>query len=577
MSRSSAPIAVLKFGSSVLADEASLPGVVQEVYRWYRAGWRVIAVVSALGGTTDELIRRARSFAERPDENAQAALLATGELTTVALLGLALDRAGLPASTLDSAGIGLKTRGGILDSSPVGLDTAAIQSALSRRPVLVVPGFIGRNDRGETTLLGRGGSDLTALFIADALGAKECRLVKDVDALYDRDPARDPRARRFAEVSYDDVLALDEGVVQHKAVRFSRDHRLAFTVATLGAERGTRVGPGPSTFAGQTQGVRPLRVGIAGLGTVGTGVLTLLSQRPDLANIVGIAVRDRTKLRDANVPPGAITSDAATLLDRDIDVLIEATGGVEPAASLLAAALTRGVHVITANKAAVAGAWDRLNAASARSGATLRTGACVGGGAPIIEAVALAQASGGVERIDAVLNGTTNFILERLAEGLAFDDAVWGAQERGFAEADPSDDLDGVDAARKLVVLARLALNASLPLESVKRSGIRAVEPRDVARAAKEGGAVRLVASLIREGEGWVAGVGPQRVASGHPLAALKDEWNGAVIRSRDGTERVVTGKGAGRWPTAESIVADFHDLVRTLRAPSAAIQESAA
>ena len=199
-------LTVLKFGSSVLPTEDHLGIAVREVQYWTSRGHRVIAVVSAMGDATDRLLDRARKDANtngHADECATAALLATGEATTAALLGLALAKAGTPASVLDAAAIGLRTEGPILDSRAVDLDRGAVHRALARRSALVVPGFLGRDEHGQTTLLGRGGSDLTALFLAGELFADQCVLLKDVDGLYDRDPSEDPvGARRYLRANY---------------------------------------------------------------------------------------------------------------------------------------------------------------------------------------------------------------------------------------------------------------------------------------------------------------------------------------------------------------------------------------
>src|SRR2546421_4497054 len=171
-------IAVLKFGSSVLRCEEDLPQVVDEIYRWIRAGHRVIAVVSAFGNTTDGLFAKANSFGECAGHTI-AELVSTGEATSAALLALALDRAGIPSVTLDAKRIGLVTCGPVLDASPQKLNTQALLKALADCPVAIVPGYIGCAKDGRTSLLGRGGSDLTALFIAHRVKAGLCRLIKD--------------------------------------------------------------------------------------------------------------------------------------------------------------------------------------------------------------------------------------------------------------------------------------------------------------------------------------------------------------------------------------------------------------
>jgi homoserine dehydrogenase len=244
-------IVVLKFGSSVIPSDLALPNVAHDIRKWTDAGYRVIAVVSAIGGGTDALLAHARQFAAagKPgSDHALAAYVATGESQAVALLGLSLSSAGVDATILDPGAIGLRTEGPPLDARPVSLDARAVRAALDRAPVLVVPGFIGRDEVGRATLLGRGGSDLSALFIAHHLGAR-CRLVKDVDGLYDRDPAEAAdQARRFDRVRWDDVLALSEGIVQHKGVRFARDHGLTFEVGHATTSTVTIVGRETTTF-----------------------------------------------------------------------------------------------------------------------------------------------------------------------------------------------------------------------------------------------------------------------------------------------------------------------------------------
>lgn len=248
-------VIVLKFGGSVLTTEADLPTVVGEIARHLRLGLRVVAVVSAIGETTDRLLEKARGFGEPSDPGALAALLATGEAASSALLGLALARAGAPAVVLDAAAIGLRVRGPALDATPVTLGVPRVHEALERRPVLVVPGFVGVRADGSAAVLGRGGSDLSALFIASRAGAR-CRLVKDVDGLYERDPAargEGPPPRRFRTISFDDALRLDGAIVQHKGVRFARAAGLRFEVGCIGGGRFTVVGAAESTFFESTE------------------------------------------------------------------------------------------------------------------------------------------------------------------------------------------------------------------------------------------------------------------------------------------------------------------------------------
>ena len=275
------PITVLKFGSSILRDEGDLPAVVGEVGALAAAGHRVVAVVSAMGGSTDDLLGRAGRICSNPDSSALSSLLATGEATSAALLAMALNRGGIPAAVLDPGRVGPVTRGPLLDAEPVSFNREITLSTLSNRPVAVMPGFVGRDRGGEFSLLGRGGSDLTALVVAHFLGAERCRLVKDVDGIYESDPSvgarngcrrghsdegpavaggaqrRDPaRPRRYELLSWDGALRLGAKVTQPKALEYARTHRLSFEVGAMGgvtdeaigtaAARRTLVGPGPT-------------------------------------------------------------------------------------------------------------------------------------------------------------------------------------------------------------------------------------------------------------------------------------------------------------------------------------------
>jgi homoserine dehydrogenase len=245
----SRPTVVLKFGSSVLRSEDDLPRAVEEIVRHRAAGKAVVAVVSAIGKTTDVLLEKAHRIAESPEPSALALMVATGEDVAAAFLTMALASAGVPVALMEPVGIGLRVEGPPLDALPCGLDAPLVRRLLLGGSVGVVPGFYGRGPDGKIFLLGRGGSDLTALHLAHCLGAS-CRLLKNVDGVYDEDPASPSRsARRYEQLSYEDALALQARVVQGKALRFARDHALTFEVAAPGSDRPTRVGPHRSRLA----------------------------------------------------------------------------------------------------------------------------------------------------------------------------------------------------------------------------------------------------------------------------------------------------------------------------------------
>ena len=244
------PLAVLKFGGSVLGTGRDYAAAVAEVKRHLRRGERVLAVVSALKGATDSLLADAHYFGPEPEPAATASLLATGEAASAAKLALALNAAGIEAALLDPSAIGLVTRGPLLDADPVGVDDEALRHALERSGAAVIPGFFGRDSSGGYALFGRGGTDLTALFLAHRLGARTCRLLKNVDGVYERDPAEGQRApRRYESISWDDALKLGSRVIQPKGLHYARRERIEFDVAAVGASGGTRVGAGPTAWA----------------------------------------------------------------------------------------------------------------------------------------------------------------------------------------------------------------------------------------------------------------------------------------------------------------------------------------
>jgi homoserine dehydrogenase len=632
------PISVQKFGSSVLEREDDLQRAVHAIFADVRAGYSVIAVVSALGNTTDELLAEARAATFAPDPRVLARLLATGEARAAALLSLAIERAGLPVGLLGSENAGIVTEGPLLDASPIGLDEDLLLGELAHAPVVVLPGFVGRRVDGELTLLGRGGSDLTAVYVAGRLRAERCVLFKDVDGLYEWDPRDVERGapRRFANCAYTDVLALPEGIVQHKAVTTARALGLAFEVGRLvddGAGR-TCVSQEPSTWFADTNGPqRPLRIALLGLGTVGGGVLTHLLADPARFQVRNILVRDLDKHIGANraaalgVDARVFTNDvrviqaAAASKAQDhshesihsnraisanraigasesgdegaaIDLVIEALGGVEPAATWLLGFLNQGVSVITANKAAVAKRFDELHAAAAEHAVFLGLSATVGGVVPALETarrlrgpappsaietrstalpvgppslagtdVMHPRSEGApIRSVEGVLNGTSSFVLDRLASGESLEEAVAAAQARGLAEADPTMDLDGSDVVHKLLILAATTF-AERKLPAVlwmRRAGIEAATPDLFAQASAQGGVVRLVARACLASDGALQlEVAPQVLCAAHPLGRLSGAGNGVCFEVAGQGVVTVRGEGAGRWPTAESVMGD--------------------
>ena len=234
-------LSVLKFGSSVLERPEDYRAVAAEVRAEVEKGRKAVAVVSAMGGTTDELLAAAKTVNQSPPHALMVSLLATGEEASVALLSIALAARGVRAAEFVAAELPVRTRGPLEDAEPVGVETGKITGALESADAVVVPGFLGMDETGVPSLLGRGGSDLTALFLGHVLGA-EVRLVKDFDGIYPQDPRLVPDATPFRFLSWDGVNRIGGDVVQVKAVDFAERHRLGFRVTSLGGE-GTWVGP----------------------------------------------------------------------------------------------------------------------------------------------------------------------------------------------------------------------------------------------------------------------------------------------------------------------------------------------
>ena len=232
---------VLKFGSSVLERPEDYRLVAAEVCAEVEKGHKVVAVVSAMGRTTDELLGAVRSVTQTPPHSLLVSLLATGEEASVALLSIALAAKGVRATEFTTAELPVYTRGPLEDAEPVGVDLDRIMVALETADALVVPGFLGMDETGVPSLLGRGGSDLTALFLGHVLGA-EVRLVKDFDGIYPQDPRLVPDAAPFRFLSWEGVNRIGGDVVQVRAVDFAERHQLGFRVTALGGE-GTWVGP----------------------------------------------------------------------------------------------------------------------------------------------------------------------------------------------------------------------------------------------------------------------------------------------------------------------------------------------
>lgn len=320
----------------------------------------------------------------------------------------------------------------------------------------------------------------------------------------------------------------------------------------------------------------PVRVALLGCGIVGTEVVRLLTtQADDLAarvgarlELVGVAVRNLEGERDPVVDPLLLTTDAEGLVAR-ADVVVEVVGGVEPARSLLLSAIGHGAAVVTANKALLAQHGPTLYQAADTAGVDLYFEAAVAGAIPLVRPVRESLAGDRVRRVLGIVNGTTNFVLDRMAtEGLDLEHAVKEAQTLGYAEADPTADVEGFDAAAKAAILASLAFHTRVSLDDVDRQGITGITADDVAWAGRTGHAIKLLAIAERSRsadgvDGVQVRVHPSLVPLTHPLAGVHGAFNAVFVEAEAAGELMFYGQGAGGTPTASAVLGDVVSAAR--------------
>jgi len=319
---------------------------------------------------------------------------------------------------------------------------------------------------------------------------------------------------------------------------------------------------------------RPLTVAIAGLGTVGAGVVTLLRTNADIIaaragrpiTVTAVSARDRARDRGVSVAGLRWYEDAVALAaDPQVDVIVECIGGSDgKAKALVEAAIAAGKHVVTANKALLAVHGAALAEASEAKGVALAFEAAVAGGIPAIKAVREGLAANRIQRVAGILNGTCNYILTTMRnERREFAEVLAEAQKLGYAEADPSFDIDGIDAAHKLAILAALAFGRPVDFSAVHVEGIREVSALDIALAEELGYRIKLLGIAAREDGGISTRVHPCMVPANAPIARVDGVFN-AVVAEGDFVGRLVMeGRGAGAGPTASAVVADLIDIAR--------------
>jgi len=315
-----------------------------------------------------------------------------------------------------------------------------------------------------------------------------------------------------------------------------------------------------------------MRIALLGCGVVGSQVARLLGeQADDLAaragarlELAGIAVR-RPSHKRPGIDPSLLTTDAMSLATRpDVDIVVEVIGGIEPARSLLHAAMKAGKSVVTANKALLAEHGEEIHAVSRAYGADLYYEASVAGAIPLLRPLRESLAGDTVHRVLGIVNGTTNFILDRMdTSGADFGESLEEAQALGYAEPDPTADVEGFDAAAKAAILAGLAFHTRITAADVHREGITEVTAADIASARVLGRIVKLLAICERSGDGVAVRVHPAMIPRSHPLAAVGGAYNAVFVEAESAGQLMFYGAGAGGTPTASAVLGDIVAVAR--------------
>jgi homoserine dehydrogenase len=316
----------------------------------------------------------------------------------------------------------------------------------------------------------------------------------------------------------------------------------------------------------------PFRVGLIGLGTVGQGVVRVLQR--NAAEIAGRAgrpivvthasVRNPTRSRDCDLSGIQLVADAAEIVRADVDGVVELIGGISPARELVLAALEKGLPVVTANKALLAEKGNEILFAARKHGAQLAFEASVGGGIPIIKALREGLAGNGIDSLAGIINGTCNYILTQMTlKGQSFADALRDAQKLGYAEADPTFDIEGIDAAHKLTILASIAFGMPLRFDAVATEGIGQVTAQDIQLAQELGYRIKSLGIAKRKAAGVELRVHPTLVPAEHLLAKTDGALNAIRVHGNTVGQTVYVGRGAGGDATASAVVADLIDVAR--------------
>lgn len=321
---------------------------------------------------------------------------------------------------------------------------------------------------------------------------------------------------------------------------------------------------------------KPIKVGLLGLGTVGTGVVRIVDMhQEDLSGQVGspiviekISVKDREKVRNIPIDPSKLTDDPWDVIrDPEIDVIVEVMGGVEQTRTYVLEALARGKHIVTANKDLMALYGTEILAKAQEMKCDVFYEASVAGGIPIIRTLIEGFSSDRITKIVGIVNGTTNYMLTKMSkEGVSYEAVLKEAQQLGYAESDPTSDVEGLDAARKMTILGTLGFRTNVELSDVKVEGISGVSQSDIAYAKNLGYEIKLLGIAERDEDAISISVQPTMVKVSHPIASVNGVYNAVYVYGEAVGETMFYGAGAGEMPTATSVVADLVSVIKNLR-----------
>ncbi len=319
--------------------------------------------------------------------------------------------------------------------------------------------------------------------------------------------------------------------------------------------------------------MKTVNIGLLGLGNIGTGTYKTLEMNKKLIekdsnirlNITKILERDQETDRGIDVKPDQFTTDPKEIFqDKEISIVIELLGGMEFSTQLMLDAMNHGKHVVTANKAAVAANYHLLTETARKNNVEFLFEASVGGGIPILNAISTVLRGNEFEEILGILNGTTNYIMTQMTEyGLAYEDVLKTAQEKGFAEPDPTADVEGIDVANKLSILMALAFDEYIAPEEIPTQGITQVNSLDIQKAKEKNCKIKLIAQATRKNGSLTYSVKPMELPEDHPLSSVSNEFNAVFVRGNAVDELMFYGKGAGPLPTGSAVLGDVLEIAK--------------